>query len=113
MARRSPNALVTFATDNTLAVFTPSAGVALTDASGVASIAMRPFSLAAGGAAKVTATAIVAGATVTAETNYSVGATELTLSPIASVGRVDSGLRLDHRVGRRAQFAARATPTSS
>lgn len=77
-----PNALVTFATDSTLAVFTPSAGVALTDAQGVASIAMRPFSLSVGGAATVSATAIVAGATVTGQTNYSVGATQLTMSAI-------------------------------
>jgi hypothetical protein len=76
------NALVTFATDNTLAVFTPSAGVALTDANGVASITMRPSSLVAGGAGKATATAIVAGETVVAEANYSVGATDLTLSQV-------------------------------
>lgn len=76
------NALVTFATDNTLAAFTPSAGTALTDANGVASITMRPASLAAGGAGKVTATSTIAGAAVVGEGNYSVGATALTLGTL-------------------------------
>ena len=78
-----PNALVAFATDNTLALFSPSVGTALTDASGVASIAMRPATLAAGGAAKVTATADVAGASIVGVANFSVGATVLTLSPLS------------------------------
>lgn len=72
-----PNAIVSFATDNTLAVFSPSAGTALTDVNGVATVTMRVASLAAGGAAKVTATSTVAGTTVTGESNYSVGATTL------------------------------------
>jgi hypothetical protein len=76
------NALVSFATDNTLAVFTPSVGTALTDASGVASITMRPASLAAGGAGKVSATSTVAGTTVAGDANFSVGATALTLSAL-------------------------------
>ena len=77
-----PNALVAFATDNTLALFSPSAGTALTDANGVASVAMRPATLAAGGAAKVTATADVAGASIVGVANFSVGATALTLSTL-------------------------------
>ena len=72
-----PNAIVSFATDNTLAVFSPTAGTALTDVNGVASVTMRVVSLAAGGAAKVTATSTVAGATVTGDANYAVGATTL------------------------------------
>ncbi|NNG23948.1 hypothetical protein [Telluria aromaticivorans] len=75
-----PNVLVSFATDPALAVFSPTAGTSLTDASGVASVTMRTASLAAGGAGKVTATAAVAGATITSEANYSVGATALTFS---------------------------------
>ena len=76
------NALVVFATDNTLALLTPSVGTALTDASGVASVAMRPASLASGGAAKVSATTTLAGATVVGEANFSVGATALTLGAL-------------------------------
>lgn len=75
-------ALVSFATDNTLAVFSPSVGTALTDASGVASVTMRPANLAAGGAAKVTATADVAGASTVGSSNFSVGATTLTLGTL-------------------------------
>jgi hypothetical protein len=78
------NALVTFATDNTLAVFSPSAGTALTDANGVASVTMRTASLAAAGAGKLTVTSAVAGITVTGESNYSVGATTLTFGTLVA-----------------------------
>jgi hypothetical protein len=78
------NALVTFATDNTLAVFTPSAGTALSDANGLASVTLRAASLAAGGAGKVTASTTVAGATVSSEANYSVGATALTFGALSA-----------------------------
>ncbi len=80
--RPIPEALVTFSTDNTLALFSPSAGTALTDANGVASVTMRPASLGVGGAAKVSVSSTVAGVTIVGERNYSVGATALTLSPI-------------------------------
>jgi protocatechuate 3,4-dioxygenase beta subunit len=79
-----PNAIVTFATDNTLAAFSPSAGTALTDANGVAGVTMRAASLAAGGAGTVTATSSVAGSTVTGTSNYSVGATSLTFGPLSA-----------------------------
>jgi hypothetical protein len=79
-----PNAIVSFATDNTLAVFSPSAGTALTDANGVASVTMRVASLAAGGAGKVTATSTVAGTTVSGESNYSVGATTLSFGTLSA-----------------------------
>jgi hypothetical protein len=79
-----PDAIVTFATDNTLAVFSPTAGTALTDASGVASISMRAASLSAGGAGTVTATSNVAGATATGSANYSVGATTLTFGTLSA-----------------------------
>ncbi|MGX4644098.1 Ig-like domain-containing protein [Massilia sp. SYSU DXS3249] len=77
-----PNALVTFATDASLAVFSPSAGTALTDANGVARVTLRAASLAAGGAAKLTVTSSVAGTTATSETNYMVGATTLTFGTL-------------------------------
>lgn len=79
-----PNAIVTFATDNTLAVFSPTAGTALTDASGVATISMRAASLSAGGAGTVTATSSVAGTTATGSANYSVGATTLTFGTLTA-----------------------------
>jgi len=79
-----PDAIVTFATDNTLATFSPSAGTALTDANGVASVTMRAASLAAGGAGSVTASTSVAGATVTGTGNYSVGATTLTFGTLSA-----------------------------
>jgi hypothetical protein len=79
-----PNALVTFATDNNLAVFSPSAGTALTDANGVASITMRPANLAAGGAGTVTVTTSVNGTNITGTANYSVGATALTFGTLSA-----------------------------
>jgi len=79
-----PNAIVSFATDNTLAVFSPTAGTALTDVNGVASVTMRVASLAAGGAAKVTASTSVAGATITGDSNYSVGATTLSFGTLSA-----------------------------
>jgi hypothetical protein len=78
------NALVTFATDNTLAVFSPSAGTALTDANGVASITMRTASLSSAGAGAVTVTSTVDGTTVTGGANYSVGATTLAFGALAA-----------------------------
>lgn len=77
------NALVSFATDPQLAVFSPTAGTSLTDATGVAIVTLRAASLSANGAGKVTATTVVGGATVTSESNYSVGATALTLSDLS------------------------------
>jgi len=79
-----PNAVVTFSTDANLAVFAPTAGTALTDASGVASITMRAASLAAGGAGSVTASAALPGGATSASgsANYSVNATALTFSAL-------------------------------
>jgi hypothetical protein len=78
------DALVTFATDATLATFSPSAGTALSDANGVASVTMRAASLAAGGAARITVTTSVAGTTVTSEANYQVGATMLAFGTLSA-----------------------------
>jgi protocatechuate 3,4-dioxygenase beta subunit len=79
-----PNAIVTFATDNALAVFSPTAGTALTDVNGIATISMRAASLAAGGAGTVTATSDVAGTTASGTANYSVGATTLTFGTFSA-----------------------------
>jgi hypothetical protein len=79
-----PNAIVTFATDNNLAVFSPASGTALTDTTGVATVTMRASSLAAGGAGTVTATSAVAGASVSGTGNYSVGSTTLTFGTLTA-----------------------------
>jgi len=77
-----PGAIVTFGTTNTLAVFSPTNGTALTDANGVAKVSMRAASLAAGGAGTVTATTTVANATITGTANYAVGATALSFGTL-------------------------------
>jgi hypothetical protein len=76
------NALVTFATDNALAILSPSSGTTLTDANGIASVTLRPASLAVSGAGKMTASVTIAGNTVAGESNYMIGATALTLSAL-------------------------------
>jgi hypothetical protein len=82
--RAAQNALVTFATDDKLALFSPAAGTALTDANGVATITMRAASLASGGAGTVTVTTSVGGTTVASSANYSVGATTLAFGPLSA-----------------------------
>lgn len=77
-------AMVTFATDASLAIFSPSAGTALTDDQGVARISLRAASLAAGGAGKLTATASVGGATIVGERNFQVGATTLSFGTVTT-----------------------------
>lgn len=79
-----PNAIVTFATDNTLAAFSPTAGTALTDVNGVATISMHVASLGAGGAGTVTATSSVAGTTVSGTSNYAVGSTTLAFGTLSA-----------------------------
>jgi hypothetical protein len=82
--RAVPNALVTFATDDQLAVFAPASGTALTDGNGVAAVTMRAASLASGGAGSVTVTASIGGATISGSGNYSVGATTLTFAALTA-----------------------------
>lgn len=79
-----PNAVVSFATNNALAVFSPSSGTALTDANGQASISMRAANLAAGGAGTVTASSTVGNTTVTGKGNYAVSATTLTFGTLSA-----------------------------
>ncbi len=69
--------LVAFSTDNTMAVMSPSVGTALTDATGTASVTLRPFSLSASGAATLRATTTVNGAVASSQINYVLGATNL------------------------------------
>lgn len=79
-----PNAIVAFATDNTLAVFSPATGTALTDANGVATVTMRASSLASGGAGTVTATSSLNGTSFSGSANYSVGSTTLTFGTLTA-----------------------------
>lgn len=76
------NALVSFTADNTLVSFSPSAGTALTDANGVAEVTIRPASLSASGAGTVSAAVVVAGTSLDATANFSVGATAIVLGPL-------------------------------
>jgi hypothetical protein len=83
------NTVVTFSTDATLAAITPTAGTALTNAAGVASVALNPASLTAAGAATLSATAQVGTppAAVTGSIGFSVGASAITVSaPVFGVG---------------------------
>ncbi|MES2264076.1 MAG: Ig-like domain-containing protein [Pseudomonadota bacterium] len=77
------NALVAFTADNALVAMSPSAGTTLTDESGVASVVLRPASLSASGAGKVSASVVVAGTTLTSEANFNVGATTITLGTVS------------------------------
>lgn len=77
-------AIVAFATDAKLGLFTPSAGTSLTDATGVATIGLRAATLLANGAGSLTATSTVAGATVTGSTNFTIGGTVLTFGPLSA-----------------------------
>lgn len=76
------NALVAFSTDNTLAVFSPSAGTALTNSSGIASVTLRPVGIAVGGAGTIKASSTVASVAVAGEANYTVGSTTLSLGAL-------------------------------
>lgn len=76
------NVLVAFAAENSLVLFTPDIGTALTDAKGIASITMRPASLSASGAGAVTAAAVQNAVTVSGSANFVVGATSLTFGDI-------------------------------
>ncbi len=77
-----PDALVVFATDNALAIMSPSAGTTLSDAKGEARVILRPVSLAVGGAGTLTAAVVMNGTTSTSAINYVVGATTLAFGNI-------------------------------
>jgi len=77
-------ALVAFATDAKLALFTPSAGTSLTDTNGVATITLRPATLIANGAGTLTSTTTVGDATLTGSATYTIGATTLTFGTLSA-----------------------------
>lgn len=73
--------LVTFSLNGaTIATVNP--GTALTNASGVAEVAVAPSSISSVGAASLSASADVAALVATGKVDFSVAATSLTLSPI-------------------------------
>jgi hypothetical protein len=77
-------ALVAFATDAKLALFTPSAGTSLTDTNGVATITLRPATLIANGAGTLTTTTTIGDATITGNATYMIGATTLTFGTLSA-----------------------------
>ncbi|WP_409268596.1 Ig-like domain-containing protein [Massilia sp. BHUDP2] len=82
----APNVIVKFsASEGTLVSFTPESASALTDASGVAVVAVKPASVDSAGATAITATAVVASKTATGATNISVGAAPRTVGTLAFV----------------------------
>jgi protocatechuate 3,4-dioxygenase beta subunit len=87
-----PNTIVTFSVGGSLTTITPSAGTALTNASGVATVTITPKDLLtaqqqAGAADTVTAVATVNGATVDpVKQSFRLGATSITLSLAAPAG---------------------------
>jgi hypothetical protein len=79
--------VVTFTTAATLGTFSPAAGTALTDASGVASVTLSAANFSASGAGTVNAAASVPTSTtpvaLSQSIGYSVGAANVTISPVA------------------------------
>lgn len=78
-----PGRLVTFSlSEEGTAKLTPA--TALTNASGVAQVAIEPASLSALGAATLTATVTVGAASITGSVDFAVSASSLVLSPLVS-----------------------------
>lgn len=76
--------VVKFTSDEALIMFPPATGMsALTDATGVAVVAIKPASVTAAGAASVVATAVIGGKSATATVNLSVGAAPLTVGTLS------------------------------
>lgn len=82
--RPAANAIVQFtAGSSTLVSFTPETGSALTDANGVAVVAVKPASVTSAGATGITATSVVEGKTATATSNIAIGAAPLTVGTLS------------------------------
>ena len=79
------NRLVTFTADASLVKLSPEVGTVLTDANGVASIQISPFSLTVAGAGSIKATALIGIVPVTGGVDFQVSATNLALRSL-SVG---------------------------
>lgn len=72
--------LVTFTGDAALIKFSPASGKVLTGANGVATVQVTPASITAGGAGTLNATAIVSAASLQANFDYQLSASNVTLS---------------------------------
>jgi hypothetical protein len=78
------DAIVSFAAStSSLVEFTPASASALTDATGVAVISVKPASLTAAGAVAITASAVVDTKTATGTKNMAIGAAPLTVGTLA------------------------------
>lgn len=84
-----PNAIVKFSASDPMIVFSPSTGSALTNASGVATIAIAPASQTAGGAVAITASAAVGAKTASATVNLAVGPGTVVFDPVLTLSIVD------------------------
>ncbi|MDQ1814653.1 Ig-like domain-containing protein [Massilia sp. CCM 9210] len=76
------NEVVKFKTDDKLLQFTPESATALTNASGIAIITVKPASVTAAGAVNIAATVVASGKTAEAGVNLEVGAAPLTLGEV-------------------------------
>jgi hypothetical protein len=83
------NAVVAFSADASLVLMAPSAGTALTDSSGVATVTLRPTSASVSGASKLTASVTLSGGTFSGETTFAVAAT-VTAAPTVALSFVNS-----------------------
>lgn len=101
---------VTFTADAGLVVMTPASGVVLTDANGVAEVAVKRASVSVEGAGTLTATAEVAGVTATKSFDYTVGnaVTPDTATPKLLLGMLDGGVAVN-RVNTNGTTVIRAT----
>jgi hypothetical protein len=76
-----PSTVVTFSVaDATLATLVPSAGTALTDSTGTATVRLNAASLSSAGATTLSATSQVAGAAVAGSVGFAIGAANVTIS---------------------------------
>ncbi|HCE09289.1 MAG TPA: hypothetical protein DEQ40_11940 [Oxalobacteraceae bacterium] len=79
-----PNAVVKFtASDTSLIIFTPSSGSALTDATGVAVINVKPTDFTSAGALTISAQAVLDSKTGTGSSNISIGAAPLVVGTLS------------------------------
>lgn len=79
----APNVIVKFTVSDPLIVFTPESGSALSDATGVAVINIKPASVTSAGAVAIQAEATVGTASASASANVSIGAAPLLVGTLS------------------------------
>lgn len=77
------NAVVTYTGDLTLIQFSPATGTALTDASGVATMIVKPAGINSAGALSISIQAVSGALTATNQVNLSIGAAPLTVGALS------------------------------